>query len=200
MNRFFLISLITLLATSCTDSHSSSEAIVPEALNPPEYASISLNSKVRGSSMIHELYEEALENNPELKKLDLRIIDLQEMTSDSLAEINQYIKNNEAFFQEASQLWIPHLADSTLRENEKSQLERLQQKHLARIKGLTVQIERLKNKNVEISDHYWQLKLKTVEDMMSQYQLSSLPESQSVISLIKEQNLILREINSLQEN
>lgn len=149
--------------------------------------------------MIDELYQEELDRNERLQELDQRILDHQAMTSDSLEEINTYISNNETFFQEAGQSWIPHLTDSTLRQQEKSQLEVFERKHLERIKSLTIELERLKHKRIEIADHYWQLKLKTVEEMMHQYQLASLPGKQSVLSLIKDQNTILKEIEDLRQ-
>lgn len=68
----------------------------------------------RDHDIVKHLYEEALEQDSNLKSLDNKISEMNEVIQDSLEEFNEYVDYNQLYYQSA-QNYIQSIKDTTKR-------------------------------------------------------------------------------------
>ena len=198
--KYITLLLIAATTFSCSDSESiknhediAIEHLTPEALNEKDYVSeSSWSSKRYNSNIIDKLYNEALENNPELAALNKKINIAIDYKNDSLKTYNKFINTNTAYWNDVNN-YIHQLNDSALIIKTEQEFEPLK---LAYEKSITThenKIELIRKKSSQLKDKLVLLKLKVTSKMMLNYQKNELPIQKPLDHLIVDYDSLIKE-------
>ena len=197
-----LLASIALIATisifsSCGEAKSNPKPKpeTPQALEHPTSSSRIL-SKRGPENLVDNLYEEAAEKNAALKSVEEKIDALKNAEGDSTTGFHTFDQNNTRYF-EAANGYMGQIKDSVLRQR----IRALINTDLAKYNLSTAEHKRLLNgiddKNIQLDDLHTALKIVTTLPMMHKYQAENLPSTNSLSAHIKNQDKVIREVDSL---
>lgn len=199
MNVYYNILLVFCLCMgSCSEqklSRKNRQENTPKALNNNKI----YFSKKRGRDIISELYQEALEKNPTLQKLQENIEQLHQMQTDSLQDYREYRQNNRHYW-EATQNYLHQLNDSVLRKSTQRLFEKLEVTYLKNIAAQEAKLQKIEQLSSVLNDQQIVLKLLVTEKMMNDYQVNEKPDSTPLAILIQKYGALIQELKELNTN
>lgn len=173
--------ILILVMCSCAHNKDKKEepAIqnqTPEVLDQADAASkLASISKRYSNDIIQELFDEAINKDPELKSLVENIDKTGKSTIDSLQQYNTYIQNNNSYWSAAND-YISQISDSTTKKLMKDAFRNLKANHDNLISQHKVLNENITKSEVTLNDHLILMKLLVTEPMMLNYQRNELPD------------------------
>ena len=190
--------LISILAFACTKKEDAGaakkliEPKTPDVLKETNSrSSLGSVSKRYKEDIIQRLYEEALENDPELKKLDEQLNKLSKISNDSLQGFYQYQKTNENYWTE-SDFYINRIQDSTTREFIGKFMMNEKNKYLESIQQISTKVDSIQAKNLLLADQHILMKLFITYDMMKNYQHNEKPNEAPIDYIHKSQDELIQ--------
>lgn len=175
-----------LFSAACNDATTTAGEIAPI----PEVFEASYSTEVAkelGSSrfssrnnVIDELYEEVLEKDPELEKLELQIEGVSNIHEDGTKEYEAYLSNHLRFIHDAKR-FLQYMEDSTLEANTLKLLENFHQNFESKAENLAEKSGALDSLVTEILDHQRSLKFMVALSSMTEYEQEYLPKTEPLI-------------------
>ncbi len=194
-----------LIVFSCSDnstektSNQASGNETPEALNKNAFEQdISSISKRYRSDIISELYNEALENNPELKELNTRINRMGVVKNDSLKLYAKYANTNKNYWIAVNN-YINQLNDSILKESVTEAFTEFENNYTLKVAEHESSLDTINKKSISLNDRLLLMKLMITAPMMMNYQKNELPDIESLKKLIKEYEKLIKETKQYTE-
>ena len=166
----------------------------PEVLEESSgYLSSISSVKKRRPDIILKLYQEALENDPELNNLQDQINDIEIANRDSLRNMRRFLQTNSNFWQGADR-YINNISDSTLRRSTYdlfNSLEDRLNRNLANHKDELSEIDKLET---TLDDQSILLKLFVAESMMDNYRQNEMPDIETLKNMVKTYEDLIKSI------
>jgi hypothetical protein len=197
--RIFLAAAIFTGLTSCTkkSKQANPKQQTPAALNQERsYGFISKRSSA--VNLVDQLYDELVEQDSTLKRLEDYIDHLQNSQADSAKGINNFKGKMGNYYSNAA-LEVKSIQDSVLREKIKILLTRNIERYNSRVEKNNDLLKTINNKDVSISDLHTALKITRTLPVVEKYQKQTLPATKPLDGYIKQQDKTLGLLDTLLE-
>tara|TARA_B100000809_G_C14846249_1_gene426624 strand:- start:32 stop:673 length:642 start_codon:yes stop_codon:yes gene_type:complete len=152
---------------------------------------ISSFSKRYDSDIITKLYQEAIEKDSKLKKLNENLNKIANIKNDSTLEYSDFKKTNENYWN-AVNGYINRMHDSILQESTREIFKKLEQSYLKGMTPYENKIALINQKTINLNDQLILMKLIITLNMMKNYQTNEKPNIESLTNLINEYNKLIK--------
>ena len=179
--RHIISFLLIIIFLSCKQetAHKEQPAETPKALQENKKASIMEYSKRGNDDLVDDLYDEKLDELPELKTLDKKFNDLNKNKIDSLAVFHKFdVKNND--YYRSADAHLNRVQDSFLKNELRVFFENNKTAYansISRLKNLEDQIDK---QYMAAIDRRVALKLFVTLNMMNEFRKSNIPSVSSL--------------------
>ena len=195
--KLFIATILVLTFVSCDNNRTQDKPKqeTPKALEDKS-SSYEIVSKRGNDDLVESLYNELVSKDPDLKKLEDKIEDLNESKTDSTELIDKFNGKNESYFASADR-HVSDIKDSLAREKIKNLLANQLTKYnsgIARHKELLKLIE---TKQMTIADLHNVLKIVRTLPLIDKYQKDNLPDTKSLEAYIKQQEQTIKLADTL---
>ncbi|HSZ73128.1 MAG TPA: hypothetical protein VK750_10675 [Cytophagaceae bacterium] len=190
-NTFLLLVLGTLLG-ACSSTATQEKTEVSNAIPS---STKEINSS-RQSDMVDALYQELIEQRPELQTLENQIETVQRAKEKTLEEYNQYNNKNTGYYTNAHQR-IAVIKDSLLKNSIELLLKKSQNAYTGKNSSLHEVLAALDKQSTELNDHREALKVILTMNLIEKYQQQQLPDHSNYKSIIDSYHQHIKTADSL---
>lgn len=188
-----------LLLYSCSTPKDHSEELATET---PEILTGSGLKTSKGSfsitkGIVGQLYDEALENNPELRKLDQQLVAI---TNDSLRKktraFDKYKSTNDAYWRSIDS-YVNGINDSITKQSIQKVIDDSKTRYHQRIanhEAYNVQLDELK---LKLEDQSTLLKILVTQKMMLNFEQNELTDPKELKSIVEDYNTVIKNTETL---
>lgn len=197
--RVFLSAAICIGIISCTNStrQADPKKQTPAALD--DERSYDYSSKRSGNdNLVDRLYNELVEKDPALQRLEDNIQHLYSSSADSTEKINDFKAKMEKYYKYANGE-VASIKDSVLRERIKILVTRNMDRYNSRVEKNNELLKVMENKELTVADLHTALKISRTLSVIEQYQKQHLPSTKPLEGYIKQQDKTLRLLDTLFE-
>jgi hypothetical protein len=196
-SNIFLSTILVLILASCNNNRTQ-EPPRPETPKALEDKSASYNiiSKRGGVDLVESLYNELIDKDIELKKLEEQIDDLNNSKSDSIESFDEFNEKIKSYFNAANN-HASTIEDSVLRGKMKFLLASNLKSYNAQVARHNELLEIISTKQMTIADLHNVLKIVKTLPLIKKYQKDNLPNTQSLEGFIKQQDKTLNLADTL---
>lgn len=204
--KTFLITIPAMLLIACNGSHSNDaptsnnkvkETETPEALQDKSSSTDAIiYSRKSSGSLVDELYQELVDKNPELQKIEDALVDMDKKVLDKKNEFNKYDFKSTQYYADADYK-LNSITDSTLKRQMRQFVHKSQAAYNSKTAGLTGLLGLLDKGNATLDDHHTVLKIAATMPQIEQYQKDKMPANVGYYGLVKEQQQL---DNTIQKN
>lgn len=186
--KIFPLLFVVLLASCGEKPKSAVQAETPKALSEKEGV-LEYGSKRGSYNLVENLYQELLQKDVDLKRLEEKVNVLHLIEEDSLKNFNNFDQKNEAYFG-AAKLQVDGITDTIL----KAQMNKLVAQNLADYKAIVAKhkalLDTINAKNLNISDLHRLLKIVKTLPLIKNYQEQNLPNTSSLEGFVRQQDQV----------
>ncbi|KFC20485.1 hypothetical protein [Chryseobacterium sp. FH1] len=195
MKRIFLLLAFSLLIISCTESKTN-PPIVENAVDNVESSPMSSLKQGRYSeNMVHQIYNELMKNDKNLKMLDEKIIDINDKTQKTISRYEDVINKSAIYYNDAEHL-TRAITDSITKEQVKANIKTSAEKYELKTKNITNLIQRINENQSKIKDQYIVFRIKKTIPEIEKYQQAHPLKTDSLTQFINKQNQLLAELKN----
>lgn len=187
--KILYICSLSMLLVSCSNKKNENPPIV-EALDDK---TTDIISYTRNSNLVDKLYQELVEKNPTLKKLETDIAELNAEKSLIDKEYNSYGEKSTSYYSAAYQKTTA-MQDSSLRNQINNYLSASQVEYKQKTRKLDLLINEISASNTSITDYYAALKIVLTLYLIEDYQKQYLPKTDAHNKLIGKQKIVQEEL------
>lgn len=167
----------------------------PEALQ--EASSLDLKSSYRGKyDLVEELYEELIEENPKLEKMEATYKEIQERVLELNSKFKTYNKKSLDYYSSA-EYKVAAIKDSLMRDKALQLLHKSQEAYEKRKEKRESSLVTIDQQMELIKDKKQLLKIVLTIPLIETYQSNHLPEEALFDELVKAQKELNKTIDSL---
>ena len=168
---------------------------IPEALQDNKQSSKAIFSKRGWDDLVEELYNEKLQKDHELNKIDKLYKELRETKVDSLGEFDKYEEKNKSYYSSAD-LHLKKIQDSSLKKELETILLNSRSRYEQKLNHWRSLEETLNLASLNASDRYNAVKLLISLSMIGSYQ-EALPSSKPIESVISSYNKLNTKLDAV---
>lgn len=186
--KICLSTILVFILTSCDNNRIQDKPRqeTPKALE--DNSSYDIVSKGRGSDdLLENLYNELVSKDVELKRLEVKIDDVNRSKNDSTASFNRFNGKVLSYFRSAD-IHVSAIEDSILREKMKLLIAGHLTKYNSRIAKHSELLKTLAINEISISDLHSVLKIVRTLPVIEKYQQDNLPTTKQLEGFIKQQD------------
>jgi hypothetical protein len=186
--KIFLSIILVFILASCHNNgiQDKPQQETPKALE--DNSSLDIVSKGRGSDdLLESLYSELVSKDVELKRLEVKINDLNSSKNDSTASFNKFNGKIQSYFRSADRN-VSEIEDSLLRDKMKTLIASNLTKYNSRVAKHSELLKTLTINETSISDLHRVLKIVRTLPLIEKYQQDNLPSTSQLEGFIKQQN------------
>lgn len=198
MRNQVIISIVILFVfVSCDNSTPKKDQPVaaPKALQD-KTISMDVVSKRYHEDLLNALYNNLLDTNLELKRLESEIEALKKGKSDSTETFDKYNDKNEEYFNSANDFTVA-IKDSLLKVKMKDIIANSLTKYDTSISQYKNLLRQIRTKTNSLQDLHIALKIVRTLPLMEQYQKDYLPPTNSIDGYIKQLDKTIRHADTL---
>lgn len=185
----------SLLIISCTESKTN-PPIVENAVDNVESSPMSSLKQGRYSeNMVHQIYNELMKNDKNLKMLDEKIIDINDKTQKTISRYEDVINKSAIYYNDAEHL-TRAITDSITKEQVKANIKTSAEKYELKTKNITNLIQRINENQSKIKDQYIVFRIKKTIPEIEKYQQAHPLKTDSLTQFINKQNQLLAELKN----
>lgn len=193
MSRLILI-IVMLAVVACSNSKSDPEAPLVQNETPATLdESKVVISKRYNSDIVDELFVEAANINPKLKDLAAQIENIAQLKIDSLQAYNKYAQTSDRYWASFDN-YINQLNDSSIKNELKSIVRILKEKHESEIANHEKAIRVLNDRVKTLNDYEIVMKLIVATPMMDNYLRNELPDIKTINKLIGKYDTLIKDV------
>lgn len=195
MKKILFASALALSILSCTESKSENAPAMENAVDNAD-SKLSSTRYSKGQNMLDAIYYEQIKNDESLKRLDKKIILLQEDSRKVKDLYNDILRKNDEYYSDA-EYGAKSINDSVLRKQIINLVKESSDKYYLKtqkLKKLTIQINR---NSQTIYSYYVAFKIRKTLPEIEKYQNAHPLKTDSLENFIKKQNELLNELKKL---
>ncbi|CAM4065293.1 MULTISPECIES: hypothetical protein [Flavobacterium] len=190
------ISILFLFAFVCSCSKGKQKEInvaneTPQVLQNND-SDISLRSfgKKYDFNIIDKLYNEAIEKDESLKKLENVFLYIGGVKKDSLKDFNDYLGNNARYWNDVDD-YLKQIKDTILRKEVTKDFDKFEKEFKKSITSLQHKDSLLNMKSVLLDDYHTIMKLKITHNMMMKYNTNEFPKDKNHVFMDKKYDTLM---------
>jgi hypothetical protein len=195
--------LLTVLTFSCNDATKNNKVAessivqlteTPQILQEPKSNidySVSSFSKRNNSDIVSKLFQEAIEKDSKLKKLNEDLNNIENLKSDSITEYSEFKKTNRSYWKSVDN-YINRMQDSTIKKSTHEVFKNLRINYQKEMSPYEQKLASINKKAIILNDQLILMKLIVTSTMMKNYQINEKPEIETLNSLIKEYDNLIK--------
>ena len=197
-NTVFIFTTIYCLALiSCGDKQVEQKTdikqVTPEALQDDR---LEIKSYSRSGDLIEELYQELVEKTPSLKTLETDLETFKRKSNEPTEKFNDYDGKSKSYYSSANYKTTA-IEDSLLRNKIITLLSNSNKQYSNKTTELTSLLDHISKNGATINDHHSVLKIVLTLPLIEKYQNDNLPDKKEFKDLIKTQEKLLNQTDSL---
>jgi hypothetical protein len=197
MKLFILfIPALLLLSLSCRNKKSSGTNNVSTPTALQENTSSGLLKKRAKGDLVDNLYDELVENTPELKDLETQIDDFNSRKPDSLANFVNYDNKSNDYYNSARSHYN-QIQDSVIKEKISSLITKSQITYDGKTADIKFLIKKLKEKTITLDDLHIVLKLSRTLPVIEKYQTDNLPSPEPIKAVVNDIESLIKKVDTL---
>lgn len=185
--KIFLSAILVFILASCQNNRMQDkpQQETPKALE--DNNSLDIVSKGRRSEdLLESLYSELVSKDVELKRLEVKINDLNSSKNDSIELFNKFNGKIQSYFRSIDSN-VSEIEDSLLRDKMKLLIASSLTKYNSRIAKHNELLKTLAVNEIRISDLHTALKIVRTLPVIEKYQQDNLPTTRQLEGFIKQQ-------------
>lgn len=187
-NSIFLSAILAVTFVSCENKRIQdlSKKEAPAALEEKSAAEEIMSMRGRGD-LVDRLYEELVERDVVLKRLEVQIEELNDSKRDSIESFDKFDGKVKAYFS-ASERYVSEIKDSLLRNKVKLLLANNLKNYNSQMAKQNELIKVIAEREMTISDLHNALKIVKTLPLIEKYQKDNLPGIKPLEGFIKQQD------------
>lgn len=187
-NSIFLSAILAVTFVSCENKRiqDPSKKEAPAALEEKSAAEEIMSMRGRGD-LVDRLYEELVERDVVLKRLEVQIEELNDSKRDSIESFDKFDGKVKAYFS-ASERYVSEIKDSLLRNKVKLLLANNLKNYDSQMAKHNELIKVIAARETTISDLHNALKIVKTLPLIEKYQKDNLPGIKPLEGFIKQQD------------
>lgn len=162
----------------------------PKALQDHKDVVSELKSYSRGDDLVTSLYDELVQQNPTLKKLEDDFTSYQKKQDGLFDAFNNYDGKSKNYYRSA-ELFSSRISDSTLKKYVAEVIKLSSDKYKAKTAVYDNLIAQINNNSTKITDKRLALKIVATLPLIEKYQDSNKPSTQALTDMVKEQDKLI---------
>lgn len=181
--------LSTSLVFTLASCHNNSVQDKPQQEAPKaleDKSSFEIVSKRGDDDLIESLYNELVSKDAELKRLEVKITDLNSSKNDSIESFNKFNGKIQTYFRSADRK-VSQIEDSVLRDKMKLLIANNLIKYNSRISKHSELLKTLAINEIRITDLHTVLKIIKTLPAIENYQDNNLPTTRQLEGFVKQQ-------------
>lgn len=200
MSRLFVpfLSLVTLLFGVSCDTEQKKEIVETKQITPIEITkenSLSSGNRSSGDA-IQEIYDKLVENNPNLKRLEIDLESLGSNVNTLNQKFEDYDKTSKRYYSSVKYR-IASISDSLLKREMEKLISSSLGTYSAKTSTVKSILQQIKNREITINDYHSILKIVLSLSVIEKYQNDNLRDSKSFKIVITVQDTIINQIKGL---
>ncbi len=188
--------MVIFAVTACSNKpeqvHKKKE--IPQALD--DKGSYDVISRGNSDDLVESLYTELASNDPELKKLEGKIAELNNSKTDAITGFYRFNEKNKSFYNAADK-YIQAIEDSVLRERLRILVTNHLANYNAKIGKNQELLKLIESRQLKISDLHKFLKVFKTLSVIENYQMEYSPQTKPLEGYIKKQDGTLKLVDTL---
>jgi len=196
MKRIFLLFAFSFFIISC-DETKTNPPIVENAVDNAESSPMSSLKRGRYSeNMVHQIYNELMKNDKNLKLLDEKISDINEKTQKTISRYEDVINKSAIYYNDAKHL-TRAITDSITKKQVEAYIKMSSEKYELKTKNIKDLIQRINGNQSKIKDQYIVFRIKKTIPEIEKYQQAHPLKTDSLTQFINRQNQLLNELKNI---
>lgn len=185
----FILALLISCGAVQTDTGKPEKPETPEALQDNK---LEIKSYSRSANLTEELYQELVDKNPALKKLEDDLESLRTKPSELNQQFQKYDSKSTTYYNDAK-YETAAIKDSLLKHRMMELISSSNKKYSNKTAELNSLLEQISKKGTSLNDFHAVLKIVLSLQVIEKYQDDAKPDKKEFKDLIKQQeNLILQ--------
>lgn len=189
-----LLGLTSCAKRSKRENH---KQLTPAALNKGR-SSVFISRRGNYTNLVQLLYEELVENDTALQRLEADLDQLGKSRSDSSDQVSGFKEKIEDYYHDAGQ-GVKKIEDSVLRQRMEILLNRNMERYNTRMGKNNELLKVIRNKHTSLQDMHVALKITRTLPLIEQYQKQYLPATKPLEGYIKQQDKTIGLLDTLLE-
>ncbi len=169
------------------------KAETPKALQEDK---LEIKSYSRSGDMIEELYQELVDKNPELKKLEEDIEAIRLKPNEPIEKFNAYDAKSNSYYSSANYK-ATAMSDSVLKNKIIAFISKSENNYKEKTTEINSLLKEVSENGSAINNHHTVLKIVLTLPLIEQYQKDNLPGTKEFKNIIKEQDKLIIKTDSL---
>lgn len=194
---YFVVIFCFSLLTSCgrvhRESNSEAKTETPVALQDDK---LEIKSYSRSGDIIEELYQELVDKNPALQKLETDIEEFRSKSDELKGIFDKYNGKSSNYYSSAS-CRVAAITDSILKKRIVTLISNSSRLYENKTKELNSLLKLISQNGSTITDHHTALKIVLTLPLIEKYQKDNLPSRKKFKTLIKTQTDLIQQTDSL---
>lgn len=186
--KIFLSAILVFILASCNNKHVQNrpQQETPKALE--DKSSFDIVSKGRhADNLLESLYKELVSKDAELKRLEVKIDDLNSSKQDSMELFEKFDSKIQSYFGSLDRN-VSEIEDSLLRDKIKLLIAGSLAKYNSRITKHNELLKTLAINEIKMADLHTALKIVKTLPVIEKYQQDNLPTTRQLDGFIRQQN------------
>ncbi len=198
MKSITIKAIAFLLFVSCNNNRANdrNNPEIPVALQEKSRAKEIVYSKRTSNNLVEQLYDELIQKDSGLNRLESTIEQLYNSKRDSTKYFDKFNSSNQNYYNSADQ-YIVSVKDSTLRTKLKNVIAGKLVEYNTSVSKHQDIIKLIEKNEISISDLHIVLKILETSTMMEKFQKDNKPDISTLSNYVQEQNVAIRKLDSL---
>ncbi len=181
----FVVILMTLLSCSAPEQKQPGQSEPPKALQEKK-SSYSIKEYRGKDDLVEELYNELLDKDSTLQKLEAQLDELRRTEDDSTSDFIRFDGKNKSYHTAAGN-YLSRIGDTLLRERIKTILSNSLARYEISTAAHTQMLQRIADNNTELNDLHVAVQLVSTLEMMEKYRRDNRPTAAPLQGFIQQQ-------------
>jgi predicted transcriptional regulator len=190
---FLFTAVLYLTSFICCDNRQTEKAETPDALQDDK---LDITSYNRTGDLVEELYQELVEKSPTLKNLEADIKTFRQEQNELTEKFYKYNHKSNSYYESAYSK-VTTITDSLLRSRIITLLSNSEKQYSNKTAELNSLLQRISNNESTIIGHHYALKIVLTLPLIEKYQNENLLDKTEFKDLIKTQEKLINQIESL---
>ncbi len=165
----------------------------PKALQEDK---LEIKSYSRSGDLIDELYQELVDKNPELKKLEEDIEAIRLKSNEPIEKFNAYGARSNSYYSSANYK-ATAMSDSLLKNKIIAFISKSENNYIEKTTEINSLLKQVSENSSAINNHHTVLKIVLTLPLIEQYQKENLPNTKEFKDIIKEQDKLIKQTDIL---
>ncbi len=165
----------------------------PKALQEDK---LEIKSYSRSGDLIDELYQELVDKNPELKKLEEDIEAIRLKSNEPIEKFNAYGARSNSYYSSANYK-ATAMSDSLLKNKIIAFISKSENNYIEKTTEINSLLKQVSENSSAINNHHTVLKIVLTLPLIEQYQKENLPNTKEFKDIIKEQDKLIKHTDIL---